>query len=161
MIGYLKLGGAVVVLGALTWLGFIVNGWRTDAAQVPVLNERIGAIAAQVELERKQFTGAQAASKGYQDELATLRAARATAPVRVVRLCRNVPADPKPGPVPAAERGPAAGAAAAGVLPQAPGPIAGPDIGPELYRDADRCDDLAAQVRGLQDFATRQHGLEN
>lgn len=40
MIGYAKLAGGLVVLAGLAWLGFIVNGWRKDAAEKPVLIEQ-------------------------------------------------------------------------------------------------------------------------
>ena len=47
-----RLIGAGAVLALLVWLGLIVNGWRTDAAQVPVLEDRIKTAAAQIEQDR-------------------------------------------------------------------------------------------------------------
>lgn len=147
---YLKLIVGGLVLAALVALGLIVNDWREKAAMVPVLEQRIDQANAQIELERKQRDDAQAASKGYQDELATLRAARAAAPARAVRLC-NVPARTAAAEVSAPEPGSDGGTTA----PGGDAPAAGPDIGPGLYAIADRCDDLSAQVRGLHDFVRR------
>lgn len=145
---YAKLIGAGLVLGAIVWLGLIVNGWRNDAAQVPVLEDRIRTATAQIEQERQAVKDAQKASEGYQNELATLRSARSAAPARAVRLC-NVPASPAAGEVPGPESGPDGSASGSGGVP----PRAGPDIGPRLYASADRADDLSAQVRGLQEYA--------
>lgn len=146
---YAKLIAGGLVLAALVALGLIVNDWREKAALVPVLEQRIDQANAQIELERKQRDDAQAASKGYQDELATLRTARAVAPARAVRLCgpASVPASPT---VPAGQPGPDGAAAGAGELPQ----VAGRDIGPGLFELADRADDIVAQCRGLQALET-------
>lgn len=147
MIGYLKLGAAVVVLGLLAWLGFIVNGWRQDAALVPVLEDRIVQANAQIASERQAVATVQLASKGFQDELATLRSARAAAPARSVRLC-VVPATAASAGPRTGEPGSDGATTGAGQLP----PVAGPDIGADLYAIADRADDLVAQCRGLQNL---------
>lgn len=151
MIGYLKLGGLIAGALVLLALVLIINGWRKDAAQVPLLEERIEQVNQQIAQERKQVKDAQAASRGFQDELRTLREARAAAPARTVRLCTLSAAAPGPA-VPVAQPGPDGATASAGGNAQG----AGPDIGARLYAIADRCDDLSAQVRGLQDFVTRQ-----
>lgn len=149
------LWGAIGV--ALLTLGLIVNDWREKAALVPVLEQRVEQANLQIEQERKQREAANAASKGYQDELASLRSVRAAAPARAVRLC-TLPARTAAAASGTAEPGPDGGAAAPGLLPPGagPDPEPGPDIGPDLYALADRADELSAQARGLQDDALRK-----
>jgi len=137
----------VVVLGALAWLGFIVNGWRDDAARLPVIRAERDQARAGVEVARKQFAKVQEASNGYQAEIQVLRAARRER-IPVVRVCGDLPATAKDR-LPDAERGPDERPAAAGPLPSAPSR----DIAPDLFNDADLADELSAQVRGLQAYA--------
>lgn len=130
----IKLIAAGVALAALGALFYKVNGWREDSKQLADVQQKL------VETQQ-QILAAQQASKGFQDELSNLRANRA--PGRAVRLC-DAPvrqALPATGP-----DGPAAGA---GEFPQEPGA----DIGPRLYSDADRADEIVAQCRGLQEWA--------
>jgi len=79
---------------------------------------------------------------GYEAELAAVRAR----PARVVRLCPETRAGDVRGPGPAA--GPDGTSPAAGLVS---GP-AGNDIGPDLYRLARDADEVAARLRGLQQW---------
>ena len=132
------IGAALLVWGLWT-----VNGWREDAQELPKV--RTDFVRYQAEAQR-QFKVAYTASKGYQDELQTLRAN--ASPVRTVRLCVS-PA------VPAARR-PAGGhhepTAPARVLPPVAGEDSrqGADIGPDLAQLAARADELSAQLRACQ-----------
>lgn len=158
MISYIKLGGllaAAVAVAALLW---IVNDWRTDAARVPILEQRLADQRATLIEERRMKKEANAASEGYQDEIENLRVTRATAPAFPVRLCRKPAAaglqlhPAEPGPDGA---GPAVGMVSGGGradLEQ------GPDIGPELRDLLYRADQVSAQARGLQDDARRKAG---
>ncbi len=141
---WLQLGIAVVLLVLLVWAGIAVSHWRNEAAKVPGLKQEIKEYAAQIEQLKADVTASNAASAGYQAELARLRAARTTGPTPVVRVC-------KPAKVPASgptQPGSDEGSADGGLLPQEPGP----DIGPALYGDADLADEVSAQVRGLQTY---------
>lgn len=152
---------AAVVLGLLGWAGFSFHHLRTEAARVPgLIAERDQARADAVKL-RSDYTTAQRVSRDYQAELSGLRAAADAQPPRAVRLCID-PA-PRHSPIPAAERGLAGGATAAGVVSDAARPDRGqgPDIGPELYRLAEHCDRVSAQLRGLQAFVVTVGGEVN
>lgn len=154
-LAYAKLAIAAVIVGALVWLGFIVQGWRADSQQLAAVKLERDQALADLTQERANIVEVQEASRAYQSELATLRAAAAAArPVSVVRLCR-VPANPEPRPVSAAESRPDdAGAAERGIPQEGGGAYqAGPDIGPDLFELFDRADELSAQVRGLQAYA--------
>ena len=148
MIGYLKLGAALAVIAALAWLGFIVNGWRDDAARLPVIRAERDQARAGVEVAREQFAKVQEASSGYQAELTTLRDAARRERIPVVRVCRDVPATAEDR-LPDSERGPDERATVTGPLPSTPSR----DIAPDLFNDADLADELSAQVRGLQAYA--------
>lgn len=156
MIGWLKLAGIGLAAAALLGIGLVVKNWKDEAARVPVLEQQIAQANTTIETERRLKTEADAASKGYQDELENLRAARAAAPVRVVRLCVNptVPADSGGA---AAQPGPDGATAPGGELSEGTGSNTGqgPDIGTDLAALADRADQLSAQIRGLQDYVNR------
>ena len=156
MIGWLKLAGVGLAAAAMLGLGLIVKNWHDEAARVPVLEAEIAQAKVTVETERRLKTEADAASRGYQDELEKLRAARAAAPVRTVRLCIN-PAVPAHGEGAAAQPGSDGAAAPGGEFSEGTGSNTGqgPDIGPDLAALADRADQLSAQVRGLQDYINR------
>ena len=79
---------------------------------------------------------------GYEAELAAVRAR----PARVVRLCPETRAGGVRGPGPAA--GPDGAGPAAGELHGQ----TGRDLGPELYRLARDADEVAARLRGLQQW---------
>lgn len=146
---WLKIGIAAAIVGALTWLGMIVNGWHEDARKVPLLQDQLERAAWALDRRIESERVVQAASKGYQDELSNLRSARDAAPVRSVRLC-VVPEGPAgTGQPSGGEPGPDGATPGSGGVP----PQAGPDIGPELYALIDRADELSAQVRGLQEYA--------
>lgn len=146
MIPNLRLGLYVAACVALAGLGLWIVSLKDKADRVDAAEARMAQLAAdyaqrlrQLESERN---AAQEASDSYAEELIALRAARA--PARVVRVCPDTRAH-----VPAAP-GPAAGADApptpGGALP----PVPGPDIGQRLYSDAERADELSAQLRALQ-----------
>ena len=147
------LAGAAIV-GALLWVGLTVNGWRTAAARVPALESTIADREATIKQIRRDIETAAKASEGYQNELRSLRTAAAVQPTPIVRLCR--PAAAARVSLPAAESRPDGASGAGGQLP--PGDAEdrqpGPDIGPALFALADRADECAAQLRGLQGFVT-------
>jgi len=157
MIGWLKLAGIGLVAAGLLAIGLIVKGWKDDAEKVPLLKDQLERSAWALERRIQSEKDVQAASEGYQNELKDLKAARASIPTRVVRLC--VLSDgPGPGAADAAEPGPDGAATGTGVVSEGAGSNhqPGPDIGGRLYELADRADELAAQVRGLQDYINRQ-----
>lgn len=148
-----------VLLGILAWAGLTVGDWRSEAQRVPVIEaERDQAVANATQL-KLDITTIQEVSDGYQKQLAANAAEdarRRAQPARVVRLCIN-PARAGVS-LSAAGIGLDAAATATGELQ----PTAGPDIGRGLKGitdDADRREaDLAAQIRGLQEYARRKAG---
>lgn len=147
-----RLIGYGVAVAALLAFGWRVNEWRQGylgKAAAEARAEQIAKDSAKaLETVTAQLRASYEASEGYQNELSSLRAART--PSRPVRVCRDVPA---PATGSATPGGPDATATAAGALPQEPGP----DIGPDLYRDADDADEVSARLRALQEWvrATR------
>ena len=145
---YLWLATAVAVALALLW-------WHHATYQAGIASERgrgAQALAQQAiknTLREKALTDQlNAAEVTHANELDNLNRQRAAVPVRVVRVYLPAPARTDAVPSDSHAKPATAGATpAAGVLPQAPG--FGPDIGAALYSDADRCDELSAQVRAL------------
>jgi hypothetical protein len=129
-LAYIKLGIAAAVLIALGWFAVIVHGWRSDS-------QALGSVRQEMADLRAAQEASQAASKGLQDELQTLRAARKPAPV--IRVCRD------PDKLPQAGTGRDDPAPGAGELP----PETGLDTGP-IYDLADEADELAARLRACQ-----------
>jgi hypothetical protein len=144
--------GGLVVFALLGVLVYVVLGWKEKADDWPLLKAELDEAYLYLEQYEKDIRQVQEASRGYQEELAMVRSAAARERVPVVRLCRSAAAAPK---LPAPVAGPDATAPApGGVPPEARLPSEpGQDIGPELYADADRADELSAQVRGLQEYA--------
>jgi hypothetical protein len=128
---YIRIGIFAVVLCLIVYLGLVVRGWRQDSLALDGVRQEMAALIA-------SQAASQAASKGLQDEIQNLRAARKPAPS--VRLCRTAK------PVPKAGAGRDGAATGAGELPQE----AGSDIGPDLYGLADEADELAARLRACQ-----------
>ena len=120
----------------LYWKGKAAGEARGDARALAAEAQRDAAIAS--------LEASQKASEGYARELQELR--NRPVPRKPVRLC-IAPNLPVPGPSGGTD-GPAA---PAGELPVEPGP----DIGPRLYDDARRADELAAQLRALQEWVNR------
>lgn len=152
---YAKLAAGAVLLALLGWLALTVNGWHKDSLRVAAVEARSAEIAKQaaqtIALVQSQLKSSQEASRGYSEELETLRSARKPAPV--VRLCR-----PAANPVPAGSD-PAArvdgGAAPAGLVRE---DAAGDrEVGQALFNVAEEGDRCSAQVRALQGWikATR------
>ena len=147
-----RLIGYGLAVAALIAFGWRVNEWRQGyhaRAAAEARAEQIAKDSAKaLETVTAQLRASYEASEGYQNELSSLRAART--PSRPVRVCRDVPAA---SPNRTAASGPDAAAPASGALPQEPGP----DIGPDLYRDADDADEVSARLRALQEWvrATR------
>jgi hypothetical protein len=130
-LAYLRLGAyaaIAIVIGLCLWR---VHAWREGYLEV-------GQVRQEMEALKASQAASQAASKGLQDELQTLRDTRKSAPS--VRVCK--PAKP----VPEAGAGRDGAAPGAGELPQTPGP----DIGSDLYGLADEADELAARLRACQ-----------
>ena len=141
---WLQLIASAIIVIVVIALGGLVLHWKNQAAKVPGLRQEIKDYAAQIEQFKLDVAASNAASAGYQAELDRLRNARTVGPTPVVRVC-------KPAKVPAGgstQPGSDGAGSAGGVLPLEPGP----DIGPPLYSDADRADELSAQVRGLQTY---------
>lgn len=128
---------AVAGLGAWLWLADL----RRDAASGRQAQRDLAVLQATVTERARHDADVQ---KGYQTELERLRAERAR-PARVIRVCDAAPAVPASGGPAGQSDDPGTGA---GELPQA----AGRDIGPALYAEADRADELAAQLRALQEW---------
>jgi hypothetical protein len=138
---------ALALAGAGAWGSFVVLDWRADARQLAGVRQELTDLRARHALEVK---AAQEATDGYRSELQSLQRARARQPARPVRLCQPpVQAQPDSS-APGRADGPGT---AAGELPTGTGP--GPDIGPDLAAIADRCDAVAAQLRGLQGWVER------
>lgn len=151
------LGGLLValILGGLgAWK---INSWRIAADDRDrAIAERDMAIA-DLNFYINALRDAQKASNDYQKELANIRIANSRERTPVVRLCKQ-PTVSKPRPLPPAGSGPHDSPASAGPLPPATEVQVGPDIGPGLFADADRSDELSAQVRGLQAYAVSCSG---
>lgn len=133
----------------------LVGGWfyvghlQDEAREAKALRSQYAALIA-ITRERERNNAEN--QRGYLAELERLRAGRAGG-ARVVRVCNDAAAGAASGR-PAGESDGAA-AAAGGVPPQAR-----PDLGPSLYAEADRADELSAQLRALQDWVRRNHPLE-
>lgn len=153
--------GLVLVAAAVIWFAassraHLTDQPKIDAAKKEASDARRDTAQARADLalEIKYRTAADEASKGYQDELSKLRADSIAHPAPSVR-CRVTGQGVG---ITQAASGSDGTAAADGVLPLRAGPEAGSDtgdIGQWLYAQADRCDALSAQVRGLQDFSNR------
>lgn len=151
-----RLIGAGVAVAALVAFGWRVNEWRqgyharaaAEARTAEIAKEAGEAMAKLAEQHRAALT----ASQGYQDELQSLRTVRDAAPSRPVRVCQQ-PRLPAAGANSTAPGRPDGSPAGSGSLPQE----SGPDIGPDLYRDADQADEVSARLRALQEWvrATR------
>ena len=118
----------------LYWKGKSAGEARGEAVAAAALRERDQAITS--------LRASQQASEGYSRELEDLR--NRPRPDPVIRVCPK-PTVPVPGAAPRID-GPAA---PAGDVSGQPGPDSR-DIGPDLAREADRADRLAAQLRALQ-----------
>lgn len=118
---------------------------RADAAEARAEAAEAAAAQAQAALERAAEDAriARKATEGYLNEIDRLRVRQ---PARAVRVC------PQPAPrvseVPGAPGGTDAPSAPGGELPAG----TGQDIGPRLYSEADRADELAARLRALQEW---------
>lgn len=147
---YLKLIGAGIGAALLIGLFLVVNGWRKDAAELPLVQAALDQQKANMAEEHRLLSQSQEASSGFQAELKRLNDAAIAAalqPARPVRLCR-LPVAPRPGADPAAQPGPDEASAAGGGVPEG----VGPDIGPDLKGFALKADTLSAQIRGLHDY---------
>lgn len=142
---WVQLGAAVLGLLILVAVGITVVHWKNEAAKVPGLEKEIVGYEQAIQRLAEDVVSANAASAGYQAELKRLRDARTSVPARPVRVCRE---PVQAGAGGSAGAGPDAGSAAGGLVPQEPGP----DIGPELYGQADRADELSGQIRGLHQY---------
>ncbi len=149
---YIRLAVAAVVIGLVLWLGIVVNGWRKDSLALEDAQAERDQAIADLLLRTEQFRDVQEASNVYQRELADLRIAAVRERIPVVRLCRAVP---KAAAVAPAERGPDEASPGAGPLPQAG--EANRDIGPELFDLLDEADEVAAQLRALQNYIKATH----
>lgn len=147
-------GGAVVAL-SVAWLVLVVKAWHDDAQALPA--ERARAVAAELRHDtyraamRAEITRIATVSRGYQDELRSLRVTAAVQPARVVRLCREPARAGHSAGVAAGSVADAASSGAGQLPPPAErdtGP--GPDIGAELYGLIDEADEYMAQCRALQ-----------
>ena len=145
LIGY----GAAVAAVAL--MGWRVSVWHGSHKALRVAEKALKAerqcadgteCAKRVtELNQKAVAATAEARATYEQELASVRSNR---PVRVVRLC------PDPGDVRDAGTAPGTyGTPAPGGVVSGP---AGRDLGPNLYALAREADELAAQLRALQQF---------
>ncbi len=148
-----KLIGYGVALAAVLVLVFIVNGWRRDSAELPLVEADRAELTEALERSHANYLEVQELSHDYQQELVDLENAYSLQPLPAVRLCRTLPA--KAGPVSAPESRHPEAAPAAGQLPEAAAgnPAEGADIGPELDAEAQRADAIVAQARALEAYA--------
>lgn len=150
---YLAIGALAALVSGVLWAGGTVLHWRSLAARLPAVeHERDDARAETAQIRQQaehERVRADTAVRGYVDEVESLRR-RQRAAGQPVRLCVQ-PATSVPAASGPAVR-PDAAAPAAGELPGSAGvgPVAGPDIGPELRQLADDADAVVAQCRGLQ-----------
>lgn len=151
-LAWVRLAAGVVVLGALIWLGVIVNSWHEASLRLAVVELERDQALADLSLRDTQYLEAQEASNGYQSELQALRVTASRARVPIARLCPR-PAAADRRSISSAGTGSDAAPAAAGGVPTEDEVRRGRDIGPELFELADRADELSAQVRGLQAYA--------
>ena len=146
LVGYGVLAAAV---GLLTWR---VIAWHSAYEALPGVEAALAAEVAcgegsQCQARQAALQAAQAAKTAevigdYERELADLR--NRPIPVRTVRLCAGTGNVQGSRPTGAAD---GAGAPAS-VVPEAPGR----DIGPDLYQLAREADEVAARLRGLQQW---------
>jgi hypothetical protein len=148
LLPWARILSAVAALALVGWGGYVVHGWRRDAAELPRVRTAFAAYQAEA---ARQFRIAYTASEGYHRELRHLRAARAAAPAPVVRLCLDPP-EPALVRRAAGSGGVPATAPDAGVRSAEDDRdrVPGPDIGPELFALADELDAFLAQCRGAQ-----------
>lgn len=146
-----RLVAGIAAIIFLAWSIHHISEWRDAYTMLPKVIKQSNAQLQQAQDRYNALNDAYetslAASKGYQDELSKLQQTIDSAPsAPIIRVCKpaKVPA-PSKGADPA---GPGDAAASPGVLSAA----LEFDTGP-LYGDADRCDKLSAQVRGLQQLA--------
>ncbi len=114
---------------------------------IKVLNSRLKAhkaheteLVATLKAERENTRKANESAERYAISLENLKATRAAIPARSVRLCNAAPGVPATGAAASADD------AAAGRVPQAPGP----DIGARLYDLADEADRCVVTLSELQ-----------
>lgn len=150
-LSYIKLGIGVVLALVCAALAWVVLGWKRKADELPLVQAQLAEAVMFLDQYEKDIRTVLEASHGYQEELAALRTAAIAERLPVVRVCK--PAGKAKQPVSAPVSRPDAAGPASGVLPPAAEVQAGPDIGPGLFADADRADELSAQVRGLQAYA--------
>ena len=149
-----KLIGYAAFILCACLLGWRINEWRHAYKALP---EAQAALAAEVACEvpsqcatrvaalvERQKLVSETVVQGYEDELKSLR--DRPIPVRTVRLCPDARAGGVPGAKPARPTDgtrPADGMGDGGT---------GADLGPDLYRLAGQCDEVAARLRGLQSW---------
>ncbi len=148
----------LLVMAALAWGVHEFNQLRAQAARVPALEQAVRDAAATLDHERKAAAKAQEISRGYQTDLADIRADRdrlRDLPPRVVRVL--VPAR-APASAGSATAGGSGGTPATAIELEGEagsGTGQGWDIGPGLYRIVDDADqreaELGAQVTRLQE----------
>lgn len=151
-----KLDLALYGLLALAAAGLLVtiNSWRLDSARLKVVareltDEKKGR-ARDLEQYTRNQEKTQEHGRDYDNKIDQQHAERADTPTRVVRLC-----EPRLPTSISARNSPVADHAKGGAeLPQAPrrDPEEGPDIGPELYSEADRADDIAIELNACIDW---------
>lgn len=140
----IRLIGALVAVILLFGIGVYLEHRGVEKCQMD--DAKVAAIqtAAAKEQEAQDASRVKDAEDQYHDEL-TKNLQPVAVPEPVVRLCVS----PRPKSLPQASThpsGPPSAPTATGPLP----PVAGPDIGPKLYAEADRADKIAAQLRALE-----------
>lgn len=142
----LRLLGYGLLAAALVGGWFYLGHLQDEAEAAKGLRAQYAALVA---ITRERARNDAETQTRYQTELDGLRADRARG-ARVIRVCDA----PRPVPASGAAAGQSDGAPASpGQLPAEPGR----DLGPALYAEADRADELSAQLRALQDWIRREH----
>lgn len=137
-----RIGLAAIGILFAAWFGSVIHGWKTDAAQLRVARSEIKALQEQHALRLK---AAEETAYGYQMELEKIRKLPASVPRRVVRMCQSPPEAMRTDPAPASTDD---STPASGLVPATPGP----DIGSDLYDFAQRCEEVGAELRSLQNW---------
>lgn len=149
---HLKLG-LLIAAGIFSLImGAALYYYKNEAEKIPALEQSIKDRDATIAQERENTRIANEASKSRKAEVDRLRALPPS--VRTVRVF--VPTSSPGVLVPSSTPGPDGACPTGGELPTG----AGFDIGPSLYSEARRADELAAQLRALQKWVN-DHAMRN
>jgi hypothetical protein len=132
---------------------FTINKWRLDSAKLKVTEKALVDEKAGRARDAEQYAKNQAKTEKHGNEFDTAieqkRDERGDTPIRPVRLCKPAAVVPATGDAAVADH------AQGGTELQEEArrdPEVGRDIGPELYGEADRADEVAIQLNACIDW---------